>query len=162
MTRDELMKKAAECDLGRVVGPLDTLLDDEWETLHRFVEFCGCDDLTREQNRSQMFAELVRGVAVALHGPGYSDTSKLAEEVGALKAENKALRTKIASAYAYLWLVNNEPGTPHQYPPEKAAYKARTYLRDLLTKEQRGEAINAALLAVRGAAIDAAKGGGNG
>ena len=40
MTREELMKKAAECDLGRVVGPLETLLDEEWESLHRFVDYC--------------------------------------------------------------------------------------------------------------------------
>jgi hypothetical protein len=44
------------------------------------------DDLTREQNRSQMYADIVRGVAVALHGPGYTDASKLPEEVEALKA----------------------------------------------------------------------------
>jgi regulator of replication initiation timing len=50
------------------------------------------DDLTRERNRSQMYADLVRAIAVALHGPGYTDASKLAEEVASLRAENEALR----------------------------------------------------------------------
>lgn len=57
--------------------------------------------------------------------------------------------TKLASvldtvsvAYGYLWHVNNEPGTPYQYPPEQAAYVARRLLRDLLTHEQRGNGIN--------------------
>ena len=49
----------------------------------------------------------------------------------------------IAIAYGYLWHVNNEPGTPQQYPPERAAYGARKALRDLLNQEQRGYAINA-------------------
>lgn len=84
-----------------------------------------------------------------------------AAKLEGLRAEVEALKAKIASAYGYLWLVNNDPDAPHQYPPERAAYEARKCLRDTLTKEQRGEGINAALLAVR-AAIDAAKGGGNG
>lgn len=54
------------------------------------------------------------------------------------------LRDAIALAYGYLWHVNNEPGTPCRYPPEKAAYEARKVLRDLMTHEQRGEAINKA------------------
>ena len=46
-------------------------------------------------------------------------------------------------AYGHLWHVNNEPAAPVQmYPSEKAAYKARIQLRDLLTNEERGEAIN--------------------
>lgn len=48
----------------------------------------------------------------------------------------------IATAYGYLWHVNNEPGTPNQYPPERAAYEARKILRDQMTHEQRGLAIN--------------------
>ena len=55
------------------------------------------DELTREQARSQMYADLVRGVAVVLHGPGYSDTSKLPAEVEALKAD----------AERYRWLLRN-------------------------------------------------------
>jgi hypothetical protein len=51
------------------------------------------------------------------------------------------LETAIARAYGYLWHVNNEPGTPNRYSPEKAAYEARKLLRDLMTHEQRGIAI---------------------
>lgn len=39
MTREELVRMAQYCDLGRVCGPLDSLLDHEWEDLHRFAEF---------------------------------------------------------------------------------------------------------------------------
>jgi len=60
-------------------------------------------------------------------------------------AEIARLKSTIAKAYGYLWCVNCEPGTPRQYPPERAAYAARKELRDLLTKEQRGAAINAAV-----------------
>ena len=38
MTRDDVIRLAHWCDLGRVCGPLDTLLDHEWEDLHRFAE----------------------------------------------------------------------------------------------------------------------------
>ena len=58
------------------------------------------------------------------------------------QTEAERMREAIAVAYGYLWHVNNEPGTPSQYPPERAAYEARKALRDLMTNEQRGEAIN--------------------
>lgn len=48
----------------------------------------------------------------------------------------------VSVAYGYLWHVNNEPGTPQQYAPEQAAYRARFILRDLLSSEQRGNGIN--------------------
>jgi hypothetical protein len=37
MNREDVIRMASECDLGRVCGPLDTLLDHEWEDLHRFA-----------------------------------------------------------------------------------------------------------------------------
>jgi hypothetical protein len=61
-----------------------------------------------------------------------------------IEKENIELREKIAIAYGYLWHVNNEPMTPCQYPPERAAYEARKILRDTMTHEQRGDGINAA------------------
>jgi hypothetical protein len=64
-------------------------------------------------------------------------------EQQAVKSTNLAsVLDTVSVAYGYLWHVNNEPGTPCQYPPEKAAYLARRLLRDLLTKEQRGNGIN--------------------
>ena len=72
------------------------------------------------------------------------------EELNRRDIELESLRSVIATAYGYLWCVNNEPGTPHQYTPEKSATEARKVLRDLLTHEQRGEAINRVLLLVRG------------
>lgn len=59
------------------------------------------------------------------------------------------LRGAIGVAYGYLWCVNNDPGTPHQYPPEKAAYEARKALRDKLTQAERGHFINAAVKRTR-------------
>lgn len=50
----------------------------------------------------------------------------------------------VMEAYGHLWHVNNEPAAPiPMRSPEKAAYEARKCLRELLTKEERGEAINA-------------------
>lgn len=59
-----------------------------------------------------------------------------------LEDENAKMVDAVSLAYGYLWHVNNEPGTPNQYPPERAAYEARKILRDLMTHEQRGESIN--------------------
>ena len=72
-------------------------------------------------------------------------------EVAALRAENERLRAdaerlreKIAHAYGHLWHVNNEPLAPVPLRSnETAAYAARRILRDTLTSEQRGAAINA-------------------
>jgi len=38
MTRDDIIRMAWHCDLGRVCGPLETMLDHEWEDLHRFAD----------------------------------------------------------------------------------------------------------------------------
>ncbi len=65
-----------------------------------------------------------------------------AAEIHRLEAKNERLRAAVETAYGYLWHVNNEPGTPNQYPPERAAYEARKALRDLMTHEERGNAIN--------------------
>ncbi|CAB4159316.1 hypothetical protein UFOVP707_77 [uncultured Caudovirales phage] len=100
------------------------------------------DDLTRERNRSQMFAELVRGVAVVLHGPGYSDTSKLPAEVEALKADAGRWRS------LYRRAVNVANGLTN-YVEERP--ELRRAERELTAIESEARA-----------AIDAAKGGGNG
>ena len=77
----------------------------------------------------------MRACAPMLPEPGDEVVLQCLDEV-------EKLRSAISTAYGYLWHVNNEPGTPNQYPPERAAYEARRALRDLMTKEQRGEAIN--------------------
>lgn len=63
---------------------------------------------------------------------------------GEAGANLTAVLDAIATAYGYLWHVNNEPGTPNRYRPERAAYEARKVLRELLTHEQRGNGINRA------------------
>lgn len=72
-------------------------------------------------------------------GTGYSKDAMLEKAAD----EIDTLRQAIATAYGHLWHVNNDPHSPRpQFSPEKAAYKARHILRDLLTHEQRGAAIN--------------------
>jgi len=67
----------------------------------------------------------------------------------AAEARVAALEAAIQTAYGYLWCVNNEPGTPNQYSPERAAHQARKHLRGMLTTEQRGHGINDVLPIVR-------------
>lgn len=56
---------------------------------------------------------------------------------------SRDVRMAVMMAYGHLWHINNEPAAPIAlYEPEKAAHKARLHLRDLLTKEERGEAIS--------------------
>jgi hypothetical protein len=88
----------------------------------------------------------------ALVGPSHDEL--LADHCVALRGEPEAAgqdwRRAVALAYGHLWHVNNEPMAPVPLrSPETAAYAARKVLRDLLTNEERGEAINAvqALLA---------------
>lgn len=96
---------------------------------------------------------------------GTNEGPSAVDHIMILKAENELLRESIGVAYGYLWCVNNEPGTPFQYPPEKAAYEARAVLRDTMTSEQRGTYINRVVALVRGkrhmplpsTAIDAAR-----
>jgi hypothetical protein len=58
----------------------------------------------------------------------------------------------VSLAYGHLWNVNNEPMAPvPMYSPEKAAYEARKALRELLTHEQRGAAINEVRAAIAAA-----------
>lgn len=66
--------------------------------------------------------------------------------------EAEGLRAKVATAYGWLWHVNNEPAAPVPlFSSEQAAYEARKILRDTMTHDQRGKAINsvAAILAAR-------------
>jgi hypothetical protein len=67
----------------------------------------------------------------------------VAEALAKQAAEVERLREAIATAYGHLWHVNNEPMAPVPLrSPEAAAYAARKALRDLLTTNERGAAIN--------------------
>ena len=101
------------------------------------------------------------GVRCCIDGPevrtGYDETEDVAwhkeaieewnrrhdsPELVRLREELRSLKDSIAMAYGFLWHVNNEPGTPQQYDPERAAYEARKILRDKLTNEMREHGIN--------------------
>lgn len=108
-------------------------------------------ELDGERNRSQMYADLVRGVAVVLHGEGWSDTSKLPAEVEALKAD----------AGRYRWLRDKAPGEiafDHTEGQRDGGHRFKLFV------PFDGEPIhNDAHSAMKlDAAIDAAKGSGNG
>lgn len=54
------------------------------------------------------------------------------------------IRQRISRAYGFLWWTNNDPFVPMpSIDRDRAAVEARKVLRDLLTHEQRGIAINA-------------------
>ena len=58
MTKDDIIKLARECDIGRVCGPLDTLLNYEWEILQHFAALVAaaereeCANLCEQWNAS--------------------------------------------------------------------------------------------------------------
>lgn len=94
---------------------------------------------------------LLERLQACIDDPMWADHAETPKALlGQVIEEIGLLRGAIGVAYGYLWCVNNEPGTPHQYPPEKAAYEARKALRDLLTTAERGRFINAAVKKVRG------------
>jgi hypothetical protein len=88
----------------------------------------------------------------------HADWNRLADSVSKLYAspvharvvmpetsENPIGRYEVALAYGFLWHVNNDSAAPTlMYSPYKAASKARILLREQLTREERGKAINEA------------------
>ena len=71
-----------------------------------------------------------------------SDYDKLQAKLTEAERLNKVALERIAFAYGYLWHVNTEPMVPVIiYSPQQSAMDARKILRDLMTHEQRGEAI---------------------
>lgn len=65
------------------------------------------------------------------------------DELEQSRAECERLRKSVADTYAILWHVNNEPLAPVPlFTSDRAAYEARKILRDLMTSEDRGVAIN--------------------
>lgn len=78
---------------------------------------------------------------------GGMQSEPLVEKWNARPAPAVQVPDAVAVAYGLLWHVNAGLDAPHGTPsltPEKAAYEARKLLRDLMTKEQRGDGINAA------------------
>lgn len=74
----------------------------------------------------------------------------LTSENEVLTARVKVLEDAIALAYGHLWCINAEHGTPAPMRiPEAAAHDARMILLDLITKEQRGNGIDAARAELR-------------
>ena len=93
---------------------------------------------------------LAERLQACIDDPMWADHAEVPKTLLRQVAEELTLlRHAIGGAYGYLWCVNNEPGTPHQYPPEKAAYEARKLLRDQLTTTERGHYINVVLPLVR-------------
>lgn len=73
----------------------------------------------------------------------------LDQQLAASREREGRMRERFALAYGLLWHVNAGMDAPADVrqpslTPEKAAYEARKVLRDLMTKDQRGDGINAA------------------
>ncbi len=110
----------------------------EWEALqppYMDARDLAISDPENYQLRSNFTADQLREAqraAIATHVAKAPAAGEVAE-----------MLAKVADAYGHLWHVNNEPMAPIALrSPEKAAYEARKILRDMLTNEQRGEAIN--------------------
>lgn len=75
---------------------------------------------------------------------GYSDGREwTAAPIPQQPSVPEGWKQAVALAYGHLWHVNNEPMAPIPLrSSETAAYEARKQLRDLLTHEERGLAIN--------------------
>ena len=102
--------------------------------------YCELCDLRDQRNDLEIELEAIQRVAEQYQ----DEAGTLAHELAQARAECEKVRNAVAIAYGHLWHVNNEPMAPiPMYSPEKAAYAARKELRDLLTSEQRGDAINA-------------------
>ena len=72
MTKDDIICMARECDLGRVCGPLDTLLDYEWEALHRFANLVA----EREREECAKLADKqLRNTAALMSNPPKSSAA---------------------------------------------------------------------------------------
>lgn len=111
--------------------------------IHTAVHYAGW--LRREAHRHQEPKASVLRQAARMLDALKAECGRLHQELIDSQApapDGGALREAVKIAYGYLWHVNNEPGTPNQYAPERAAYKARIVLREQLTKDERGEGIN--------------------
>ena len=110
----------------------------------------------------------VVGSGYALYWQGSEPLSKLLERFDTVKVGSflytaagaapvpENWRSAVAMAYGHLWHVNNEPMAPIPLRSEESAsYAARKLLRDLLTTEERGEAINSVRAMLSSAPKDA-------
>lgn len=103
---------------------------------------------------TELIARLRLGASISRErklNQGYDAVAdEAADAIEALEAQLAAApsvpegwKQAVALAYGHLWHVNNEPMAPTPLrSSETAAYEARKQLRDLLTHEERGLAIN--------------------
>lgn len=94
MTRDDVQKMAEACDLGRTVGPLGTLLDHEWEDLHRFA-LMAAQSSEAEVARLEAVAQRETRSAAMLRGDvarEWRRAENMRERAERAEAERDALR----------------------------------------------------------------------
>lgn len=107
------------------------------------TEFTDTSTATRVEKAKRTLRHLADGKDMTyFFDDGYPREKVLQNDALAALEVLEEMLAEIGTSYGYLWHVNNEPGTPNQYPPERAAHEARKILRDRMTHEQRGEAIN--------------------
>lgn len=80
----------------------------------------------REAPFGNVIRPLHERLQACIDDPMWADHAEVPKTLLRQTLEELALvRAAMGVAYGYLWLVNNEPGTPNRYPPEKAAADAR-------------------------------------
>jgi regulator of replication initiation timing len=119
------------------------------ETLQRFADLARADlvaerdALMTDYNNVSMENEELRTRLLAVACEQVDIENALKAEVEALRKDATHWKSSVQTAYGHLWHINNEPMAPIPlYSEEAASYQARKALRDLLTHEERGIAIN--------------------
>lgn len=122
---------------------------DDWPDYHSEAMGCGLEDRNITDRYEAMqygWDQALDRVAERLEGYAAAGAAPVPED----------WRSAVAMAYGHLWHVNNEPMAPIPLRSEESAsYAARKLLRDLLTTEERGEAINSVRAMLSSAPKDA-------
>ena len=108
------------------------------------TEFTDTSTATRVEKAKRTLRHLADGKDMTyFFDDGYPREKVLQNDALAALEVLDEMLALIGTAYGHLWHVNNEPMAPIPlYSPETAAREARKVLRELMTNEQRGEAIN--------------------
>jgi hypothetical protein len=100
-----------------------------------------CDNMLAKRERERVISQQLATITELRATYGGENILELIEAMHATVAKQ---REGIALAYAHLWHINTEPMAPIPlYEPEVAANHARIALRELMTNEERGHALNA-------------------
>lgn len=99
------------------------------------IQMEAADEIERLQNEATAWAATVDNLT--------AERDALKADAAPVSNVPDSWKQAVSLAYGHLWHVNNEPMAPVPMRSDGAAsYAARKLLRDLLTKDERGLAIN--------------------